>query len=305
MNTNLMEETKLLPPEPSEQEGIIQRLRGWIGASISGKQPEGSLKEALEDLLEEHQEEEGVVHSEEQNILKNVLNLGELEVRDVMTSRSDIKAIEYHVTLPELTNYLIECEHTRLPVYNDTLDNIKGFVHSKDLVPFLAERGSFNMALVLRDVLFIPPSMKLTNILLKMRQSGVHMGIVIDEYGGTDGLITLEDIFEEIVGEIQDEHDEQEHETLLQWSSEGFCDVDARTVIEKLETDLQLSLRVEEDEDTDYETIAGFILYQIDHIPVTGEIIEAANMRFEILDADPRIIKSIRIYAPVAEVKEA
>lgn len=298
MVENTPEESKPAPSEPSDNEGIIHRLRVWLGANISGRQPEGSLKAALEELLEDHKEEGAKLPPEEQSMLKKVLGFGVLEVSDIMTPRSDIKAVEYSVSLPDLTRHLIEYEHTRVPVYNDTLDNIKGFVHIKDLLPYLSSNSSFNMALVLRDVLFIPPSMKLSNLLIRMRGAGVHMAIVIDEYGGTDGLVTLEDIFEEIVGEIQDEHDGDENEALVTWSEHGFCDVDARTRIEKLEKDLGLSLSLQEEEG-EYDTLAGFLLYLIDHVPVKGEKVEYQTLRFEIRDADPRTIKTVRIYRPV------
>ena len=254
-------------------------------------------------MLEEHQEEGEELPQEEQQMLKKVLGFGMLQVSDIMTLRSDIKAVEYSTSLEELKSHLVHYNHTRVPVYNDTLDNIKGFVHIKDLIPVLSGAGPFNMALVLRDILFVPPSMKLTDLLVKMRAAGVHIAIVIDEYGGTDGLVTLEDIFEEIVGEIQDEHDEDEIVASLHWNAKGYADVDARVPVERLEKELGLTLETTKDEQADYDTLGGLILHQLGHVPVNGETITHGNSSFEILSADSRTIKRVRIYAPEEAVQ--
>jgi CBS domain containing-hemolysin-like protein len=166
-------------------------------------------------------------------------------------------------------------------------------------VPLLSGDSPFNMALILRDLLFVPPSMKLINLLMKMRDAGVHMAIVVDEYGGTDGLVTLEDLFEEIVGDIQDEHDEDEdHELQLSWLPQGYCDVDARIPVEKLES---LNLKLLPAENADYDSLGGLIFYQIGRIPARGEVIaHESGARFEILSADLRRIHRIRIYRPPA-----
>src|SRR5262249_15860320 len=155
-------------------------------------------------------------------MLRNVLTFSDHSVKDIMTPRTDIKAVEYNVTLDELKSHITQHRHTRIPVYNDTLDNVKGFIHIKDREPLLYGDSPFNMALILRDVIFVAPSMKLIALLVKMRDAGVHMALVVDEYGGTDGLVTLEDLFEEIVGEIQDEHDEDEgQDIVLAWGPQG------------------------------------------------------------------------------------
>lgn len=287
----------------NDQESLSKRFRLWLRANISGRNSDNSLKEAIEEVLEEHEEEGEELPEEEQKMLKKVLNFGVLEVSDIMTPRTDIKAVEYNISLTVLKEHLTQNFHTRVPVYNDTLDNIKGFVHIKDLMPLFSGESDFNMAFVLRDMLFVPPSMKLTDLLLKMRAAGVHIAIVVDEYGGTDGLVTLEDIFEEIVGEIQDEHDEDEIEPVLAWNEQGFCDVDARARIAALEKDLEISLDTK-DENADYDTLGGLIFYRLGHVPIDGEIIEYdARIRFEILSADPRLIKKVRIYR-LAEVKD-
>lgn len=294
-NTNALESSRPDPEDSEQDESLIQRLRLWLRENISGNRAE-NLKEALEEVLEEHEEVGQELPEEEQKILKKVLMFGDTDVKDIMTPRTDIKAVEYNITPEELKAYMVHHFHTRVPVYNDTLDNIKGFVHIKDLLPLFAGDAAFNMAFVLREMLFVPPSMKLTDLLVEMRQKGVHMAIVVDEYGGTDGLVTLEDVFEEIVGEIQDEHDEDEMEIPLAWNTQGYTDVDARVKIEKLEKDLGLVFAAKP-ENTDYETLGGLIFYKLGHVPVAGETVEyEGGIRFEIIAADARSIKKVRVY---------
>lgn len=279
-----------------ESESLAQRFKSWLRSNLRG---DSSLKEALEEVLEDHQEDGEHLPHEEQSMIKNVLGFADLTVGDIMTPRADIKAVECQVVLDELTAHIVQNAHTRIPVYNDTLDNIKGFIHIKDLMPFFSGVQPFNLALILRDLLFVPPSMQLMNLLVKMRESGVHIAIVIDEYGGTDGLVTLEDVFEEIVGEIQDEHDEEETTLPLGWNTLGYCDVDALTRIEKLEGDLRLALKPEEDGD-EFDTLGGLIFYQLGRVPAKGEIIaHPGGAKFEILAADPRRIRRVRITAPI------
>lgn len=284
----------------NEQAGLMKRLRGWL----RGRHHD-NLKEALEEVLEEHQEVEGALPSEEQNMFKNVLTFSSRTVKEIMTPRTDIKAVEYNVSLGELKAHITQHRHTRVPVYNDTLDNVKGFVHTKDLVPLLSGEVPFNMALILRDVLFVAPSMKLGGLLVRMRSHGVHMAIVVDEYGGTDGLVTLEDLFEEIVGDIQDEHDEEEEQaSTLAWGPQGFVDTDARVRVEKLQADLGLAFAPEEG-GAEYETLGGLIFSQISRVPARGEVIvHATGARFQIISADLRRIYRVRIYMPPENAQE-
>jgi len=297
--SDVQENGKSVSNESSVPETIVKRLRSWLRINLRIRNNDNSLKEALEEVIEEHEEDGGEsLPQEEQDMLKKVLNFGDLSVHDIMTPRMDIKAVEYSTSLEDLKTHVIEYRHTRVPVYNDTLDNVKGFIHIKDLMPLLSGDHPFNMALVLRDMLFVPPSMKLTTLIVKMRTAGVHMAIVIDEYGGTDGLVTLEDMFEEIVGEIPDEHDEDELGEPLTWTEQGFCDADARIRVERLDTDLGLTFEHAEGE-ADYDTLGGLIFYQLGHVPVEGETIAHRNgVRFEILEADPRRIKKVRVFRP-------
>jgi len=282
--------------DDSAQESLLKRFKVWLRYNLRGKTTDSSLKEALEEVLEEHQDEDGAsLPTEEQNMLKNVLAFADREVRDIMTPRPEVRAVEYNITMPELRAHIAENNHTRIPVYNDTLDNVKGFLHVKDLVPHLSNEAPFNMALILREVMFVPPSMRLINLLVKMREASVHMAIVVDEYGGTDGLVTLEDMFEEIVGEIQDEHDEEERDSTLTWNAQNICDADASTRIEALDEALQLDL-LPTAKEHEYDTLGGLIFFTLDRVPVKGEKFDLpGGLRCEILSADPRRIHRVRL----------
>jgi CBS domain containing-hemolysin-like protein len=294
MSDEITEKPRLSIVE-SEPAGPIKRLKGWLRSNLRAK--DNSLKEALEEVLVEHQEEGQQLPQQEEAMLKNVLGFGNLAVKDIMTPRSEIKAVEYNIPLAELKEHITQHRHTRVPVYNDTLDNVKGFIHIKDLVPLLSGENPFNMALILRDMIFVPPSMKLISLLVRMRVAGVHMAIVIDEYGGTDGLVTLEDLFEQIVGEIQDEHDDEDENQLV-WNAQDMCDVDARIPIERLTA--ELGLIIKDVQESGFETLGGLIFHQLGRVPKKGEKLKhESGAEFEILSVDPRRIHKVRIYKPV------
>ena len=235
---------------------------------------------------------------EEKVMLKNMLTFGELTVSDIMVPRTDIAAVEMGTDLQQLKRHIVEQGHTRIPVYKGTADSIKGFVHVKDVITLLSGEAEYDLEKILRKILYVPPSMRIVDLLLKMRLSGVHMAIVIDEYGGTDGLVTLEDLFEEIVGEIQDEHDEVEDYDRLIVVSERVIDVDARVRLEKLEEELGLELVTDTEENT-FETIAGLISFELGRVGEAGEMVaHASGTTFEILEADPRRIRRVRLHLP-------
>lgn len=284
-------------PDSKEEPGS---LFGALKKLFSNNK-ESSFKEAIEEALEEHEEHHSDGNDEEKNLFQNLLKFSELKAKDIMIPRTDIKGIEYTNSLDELKKVLMENEHTRIPVYKETLDNVVGFLHLKDLVSYLGStKKEFSINKVLRKIMVIPPSKKVIDILLNMRMERVHMAIVVDEYGGTDGLITLEDIFEEIVGDIQDEHDEEEETYNLLWVSEGVWEADARVEVEQLEEAIGYSLRQEED----FETIGGLIFSIAGHVPERGEKITSDGLVFEILEAKPRCIKKVKISRIVEEVKE-
>jgi magnesium and cobalt transporter len=283
----------------AEREGLIKRFRQWLRVNMIFGSKDNTLKEALVEVIEESQQAGVQLQQEEKNMLKNVLSFGDMTVSDVMVPRSDIQAVENTVTLEEIKKHVIEQRHTRVPVYFETLDNIKGFVHIKDLVPVLSGEAVYDLSQILRNILFVPPSMKIIDLLVKMRLSRVHIAIVVDEHGGTDGLITMENLFEQIVGDIEDEHDEQDLSGMLIWSAQRTCDLDAKTPVSKIEKDLSISLYAEDGTPEDFDSIGGLIFYHAGKVPSKFEKISYHHgIVFEVLDADPRRIKRVRISSP-------
>jgi magnesium and cobalt transporter len=258
------------------------------------------IKDALEEVLEEHLEtdREEPFSPEEKAMLKNMLMLGEISAQEVMIPRNNIVAVEYDITLSELKEVLLKERHTRMPVYVESLDKLKGYIHLKDLVPALSGDEAFDMDAVLRKILFVAPSMKVVDLLLQMRISGDHMAIVVDEYGGTDGLVTMEDLFEEIVGEIQDEHDTEEDAAvdMVHSITPRHFIADARIRLDKLEEELGGITLATEDEEEEADSLGGLIFLRLGRIPARGEVIDMPNIaRLEVIEADPRRIRRVRI----------
>jgi magnesium and cobalt transporter len=292
-NTNSATETQ---PEPGIS--LFESIGDWL-ARLFGHRPDTTLKEALEEAIEEHEEQaQESLAPEEKVMLHNVLAFGDTKVGDIMTPRTDITAVPQDITLEDFKSQLEEQRHTRIPVYEETLDQVLGFLHIKDLLPMLSGSMPFNLKAITRPVLFVPPSMRIIDLLVKMRHASTHMAIVVDEYGGTDGLITMEDLFEEIVGDINDEHDrDEEQQDKITRISDGVYEVGARITIEKMEKELGLNL-VTEEKDDEFETLGGLIFFQLGRVPSKGESIPhpPSGVRFEIVDADPRRIRKVRIH---------
>lgn len=284
-----------LADDKNAEPSLVQAVTGWFKNALRPKAD--SIKDALEEVIEEHTDaaQQGLA-PEEKVMLHNVLSFSDLRVSDIMVPRTDIAAVPSDITLDALKSHLLEQRHTRIPVYIETLDKVQGFIHVKDLLPMLSLDRPYDLQAVMRSLLFVPPSMRIIDLLVRMRSSGSHMAVVIDEHGGTDGLITMEDLFEEIVGDIQDEHDNDEdvEDRIIRVSDTTF-EVNARIPISKLEKKLGLSL-VSEDDEGQFDSLAGLIFAQIGRIPARHEIVShPSGIRFEIIDADPRRIRRVRI----------
>ncbi|PIW30761.1 MAG: magnesium/cobalt efflux protein [Rhodobacterales bacterium CG15_BIG_FIL_POST_REV_8_21_14_020_59_13] len=233
----------------------------------------------------------------------NVLVFDQMQVADVMVPRADIVGIEVNTPLGELIPAFAEASHSRLPIYRETLDDPLGVAHIKDvmaqLVPIVSDPGhSWADRRILKDIrrplLFAPPSMRAIDLLLRMQARRMHLALVVDEYGGTDGLVTLEDLLEPIVGDIEDEHDDEAAPGIVA-KGNGVWVADARATIEELE---QITGHVihEEGEDDDIDTLGGLVFIVAGRIPERGEMIfHPAGFEFEVLDADPRRIKRLRV----------
>lgn len=287
--------------QQTAQPGFWRSLKGLFGF----RQGEVSLRESLEEALEEHEEEtsEQALGEVEREMLFNVLEYGALRVEDVMVPRADIVAVSTELPYTELVKVMVEAAHSRVPVYRESLDDVQGMVHVKDALKVVADGSDgddFTIAKIKRPVLYVPPSMKVIDLLAKMRHGRTHMAIVVDEYGGTDGLVTVEDIVEEIVGEIEDEHDEIEEPDLVPLSGGGY-DADARLEIEEMEEVLGVDILPEE-QDEDVDTLGGLVFTLAGRVPEIGEeILHESGYKFEVVDADPRRICKVRIHPPVKE----
>ena len=233
-------------------------------------------------------------------MVHNILRLRDLRVEDVMTPRADIEAVADDASLDDVILAFERGSFSRLPVYRETLDDPQGFVHMKDLALGYgfgrgADPSGFNLCDHVRTALFVPPSMRIAALLQKMQGERVHMALVIDEFGGVDGLITIEDLVEQIVGDIEDEHDTDDDQGDWQTESDGIFLVNARTDIREFEEAEGLSL-VDAEWDEDVTTLGGLVFMLANRVPTRGEvIIHPAGFEFEIVDADARRIKRLRV----------
>ncbi|AIL65069.1 Hemolysin C [Rickettsiales bacterium Ac37b] len=261
---------------------------------ICGIHSSSSLEESVAELIEEHTAEGYTISPEEKVILQNVARFGEMKVSDVMIPRTDIVAVEALISLEDLKKILIQQEHTRMPVYRESLDHVIGFIHIKDLLPVLVNEKPFVMEDIIRQLLVVSPSMKVVDLLVKMRLSRVHMALVLDEYGGIDGLATIEDLVEELVGEIQDEHDDT-YEPELILLDDSTIEASARLAITKLEK--QFNIEIASKDSEDFDTIGGLLLSLVGSVPAQGEKImyAPASIEFEILESDLRRINRVLV----------
>ena len=271
-------------------------LKSWF-ARLVRRRGDASLAEAIEELIEEGEveEPEEPISSEERILLLNILKLRGRTADDIMVPRADIVAVPADITLDGLVSLLVKEGHSRLPVYRETLDDVIGMVHMKDILVHLARRDRpFDVTQMLREVLFVAPSARLLDLLLEMRLKRVHMALVVDEFGGIDGLLTIEDVVEEIVGEIEDEHDVQEQPKLVE-RPDGTVLADARATIEEFEERVGPVLSEAEREE-DIDTLGWLVFSLAGRIPKRGEVVKhRSGLAFEILDADSRRIKRLKV----------
>jgi len=288
------------PPRDANMSGWLNWLKG-----IARGKPEQSLRESLEDIIDEH--EEAAAHAPDQGereMIRNLLEFGEMSVDDIMVPRSDIYAVPDTMSLDELVATFVECEHSRLVVYNESLDDVIGMVHVKDVLRYWSKRDKFQLSAIIKPVLFVPPSLSLREVLARIQEEHSHLAIVIDEYGGTDGLLTIEDLVEEIVGDIEDEHDEVEA-PMFHIGADGVVDADARTPVEDVEAALETRLALEDLEE-DIDTLGGLVVSLAGRVPEAGDrVSHPSGIEFEVVDADPRQLKRLRIHRPEVEAAAA
>ena len=253
-----------------------------------------NIKEDLETVLDNKSKNTDGISKQERIMLMNILKIDEILARDIMIPRAEIIAVEESISFEEVIKIFVDGAHSRIPIYHEQLDNITGMLHIKDLVKYQTINDTKNNFIdnIKKEILHIPPSMPALDLLIKMQLTRLHMGVVIDEYGGVDGLITIEDVIEEITGEIEDEHDAKDISMLIKLSSNTF-ESNARLPIEELEKIAHIKLS-KDDEEAD--TIGGLVVSIAGRVPQRGEIIKhESGILFTILDADPRRIKTIKI----------
>lgn len=309
-------------PLPEPRRRFVERVRAALGL----RREEGSLRADLEGALAEERAVDGEAPAfsrEERALLRNILGLREVRVADVAVPRADIVAVEHGISLGDLLQVFQEAAHSRLPVYRETLDDPVGMIHIRDLVGYLTtgaprrdggqssgeatnaapDLGRIDLSAplshgkLIRRVLFVPPSMPVLDLLVQMQTTRIHMALVIDEYGGTDGLVSIEDLIETVVGDIEDEHDESVAGVVK--STDGWI-ASARASLDEVRTVLgnELALVVPEDVADEVDTIGGLVGALAGRVPARGELIRGpGDVEFEVLDADPRRVKRVRIRA--------
>lgn len=292
-------------PDSPKPASWTQSVLSAVRTFLLGSDDAAKLRESLEAVIEESDAGDRPLARRERSMMLNILNFGELKVADVMVPRADIIAVEATTTLAELVAMFRDAQHSRLPVYRDTLDNPIGMVHIKDLIGLAipeAEGAPHPKTIqdIRRDILFVPPSMPVVDLLVKMQTSRVHLALVIDEYGGTDGLVSIEDLVEQIVGEIEDEHDTDDAKLIAMRKDDVF-DASARADLEDIEKAVGFSL-VDEEEAEEIDTLAGLVFSLVGRVPQRGEIVKhPAGVEFEVLDADPRRLKRLRVRVTKAQ----
>jgi CBS domain containing-hemolysin-like protein len=273
-------------------------------AAITGRDAEATaIRESLEEVIEESDRESSALSPQERVMLGNLLEFGELKLRDIMVPRAEIIAVDESIGLGELMKLFREAQHSRLPVYRETLDDPTGLIHVKDVLGLLegSPEGAYclsptaRITSLRRPILFAPPSMRALDLMLKMQATHTHLALVIDEYGGTDGLVSIEDIIEEIVGDIADEHDEDA--AILKPDGDGFI-ADARMDLDDFKAQTGHDLDVDGSEE-DLDSLGGLVSYLLGRVPQRGEIVAHPDgTELLVLEADPRRVRKLRIRLP-------
>jgi magnesium and cobalt transporter len=260
-----------------------------------------SVRETIDEMIEEPSvDDPRPLTAHERVLIGNILKVHDHTAADVMVPRVDIVALDVETPFAKVVQFMIEQGHSRVPIYRETLDDVVGFIHVKDVLGPATERRETQLAPILRKVLFVAPSLPILDLLVQMRQARTHIAMVVDEFGGIDGLVTIEDLIEEIVGEIEDEHDVADGPSLIE-RTDGSLIADARTPIELLEEHHGTRLRPTGDQE-EVDTLGGLVSGLAGRVPKRGEVIaHPAGIEFEVLDADPRRIKRLRVRrVPVA-----
>jgi CBS domain containing-hemolysin-like protein len=314
--------TRNLPAVVRGSEVMRPAADNWLTRAIRtlfGWKP-GSVRDDLQVVLDTSTPDEVGFSAVERTMLRNILSLHERRIADVMIHRADIVAVKRDIPLGDLMSLFESAAHSRLVVYNETLDDPEGIVHIRDLLAFMTARAAkpksnaktkkplpagldlravdlalpLSEANIIRKLLFVPPSMRAIDLLAQMQASRIHLALVVDEYGGTDGLVSIEDIVEQIVGEIDDEHDSDDPPAIVRQADNSFI-ADARARLDDVRSVIGEDF-VTGEAGEEVETLGGFLVTHVGRLPVRGEVISGpGNFEIEVLDADPRRVKRLRI----------
>jgi magnesium and cobalt transporter len=277
--------------------GLSRRLRSFLRGR---REPEPSVRESIAELVQEAAAAPPIpgrlpeLDRQERALIANVLRLRGTTADDVMVPRADIVAMRHDVTLDEAIDLLRREGHSRLPVYREQLDDIIGMVHIKDVFAYIGRPEAFRLEQILRRPLMVAPQIPVLDLLLQMRQARIHLALVVDEYGGIDGLVTIEDLVETIVGDISDEHDEVARPMVTE-RADGALDIDARLPVEEFEARVGPVL-TEDEREADIDTVGGLVFTLAGRVPAKGEVLShPSGCEFRVLDADARRIRRLRV----------
>ena len=298
--------------DPASSIDFGSRIWRSLRELVVGAGAEPSLRESLEEAIDEHVAEpgdDGDLTPVERTMLKNLLHFGEHRVDDVAVPRADIVAFDIADGFADLVALFREAGHSRVPVFQDSLDTVIGMIHVKDVYAVIATTfddavssqpfAALDVRTLLRTVLYVPSSMRTLDLLARMRAGRTHMAVVVDEFGGTDGLVTIEDLVEEIVGDIEDEHDDAEVR-LLEPIGDDRYEADARLPLAELDETLGQAF-ADDAIGEEVDTLGGMVFMLAGRVPTVGEMIaHPSGWRFEVIAGDPRMVRRLRLYPPVA-----
>ena len=293
MMSKMMTMPSISDPEPELSTAI--KILQWLKQKwriVTRSETDNSLRETIEELIEDTDETTPSIELDERMLLGNVLNLRDLTAEDVMVPRVDIIAVPLTITGPDLLAVLTRSRHSRVPIYRHNLDDVIGMIEAKDVLSWAATKKTLNIKALVRDVLFVSPTMRTLDLLFQMRETGTKMAMVVDEFGGVDGIVTFPDLIEEIIGDIQDAQDRSPGYQLVE-RPDGSILADARVTLEEISEKYGINLIVEGLED-EIDTLGGLVVALAGRVPTRGElIIHPVGLEFEVVDADPRRVKRL------------
>jgi magnesium and cobalt transporter len=292
---------------PMSETNLLTRIGSILGSRARRRAGEHGVRESIAELVAadatEKPGETPDLDRQERALIANVLRLRGTTADDVMIPRADIVAMPIDLTLDQALDLIRREGHSRMPVYREQLDDVAGMVHIKDVVAYIGRAEQFRLEAILRAPLMVAPQIPVLDLLLQMRMNRMHLALVVDEYGGIDGLLTIEDLVETITGDIADEHDEPDL-PMVTARPDGTLDVDARMPIEDFGARVGVAL-TEEEQEADIDTVGGLVFTLAGRVPARGEVIgHSSGLEFRVLDADARRIRRLRVKLPDSAPKE-